>query len=253
MGAYTDLPRPTLFAHRGSSAHAPENTLAAFELAFRQGAPAIELDATLCGDQQVVVIHDQTVDRTTDGSGDVQRMPLSALKELDAGSWFDLAFKREKIPTLEEVFETVGKRLFINVELKNYASPWDDLPNRVANLVKKHNLSDRILFSSFNPVALLCVRFILPHVPRGLLVLSGKPGAWARGWLGRLFPCQALHPEASDVTDNLVMHAHQADRRVHVYTVNEPDEMARLFKLGVDGIFSDDPLLAQQVLARLTT
>ena len=250
---YAELPRPTLFAHRGSSAHAPENTLAAFELAIRQGIPAIELDATLCADGHVVVIHDETVNRTTGESGVVRHMPLAALKELDAGSWFAPAFKGEKIPTLAEVFETVGKRIFINVEIKNYDSPLDDLPARIASLVQKYDLANRLLFSSFNPVALLRVGRLLPQVPRGLLVLWGKKGAWARGWLGSRFPCQALHPEASDVTASLVTRIHQASRRIHVYTVNQPEEMTRLFGLGVDGIFTDDPPLAQQVLARIKT
>ena len=245
---YDDLPRPTIFAHRGSSAHAPENTLAAFELAIHQGAPAIELDAKYCLDGHVVVIHDQTVDRTTGSTGKVRQLPLKALKELDAGSFFDSTYKGEKIPTLEEVFETVGRRSFINVEITNYASPLDDLPDRIAGLVKKFNLADRILFSSFNPLALLRVRQLLPQVPRGLLVFHGASGSWARGWIGRRFPCQALHPEASDVTASLVARTHQAGRRMHVYTVNQPEEMRRLINLGIDGIFTDDPPLAQQVL-----
>jgi glycerophosphoryl diester phosphodiesterase len=247
---YADLPRPTLFAHRGSSAHAPENTLAAFELAVQQGAPAMELDATLCGDRQVVVIHDDTLLRTTATPGIVRKMPLKAIQELDAGSWFDPAFKGEKIPTLAQVFETVGKRIFINVEIKNYASPLDDLPDHLASLVVKHGMIDRVLFSSFNPIALLRVGKLLPQVPRGLLVFRGKQGAWARGWFGDRFPCQALHPEASDVSASLISKVHQANRRIHVYTVNQPDEMTRLYILGVDGIFTDDPPLAQHVLAR---
>ena len=250
---YADLPRPTIFAHRGASAHAPENTLAAFELAIRQGALAMELDATLCSGGQVVVIHDDTVKRTTGAPGVVRKMPLAAIRELDAGSWFAPAFKGEKIPTLAEVFETVGKRIFINVEIKNYASPLDDLPDHLASLVVKHGMVNRVLFSSFNPVALLRVGRLLPQVPRGLLVFRGKQGAWGRGWLGFRFPCQALHPEASDVTASLVSRTHQANRRLHVYTVNQVDEMTRLFALGVDGIFTDDPPLAQQVLATSKT
>ena len=94
---FADLPRPTIFAHRGASAYAPENTLAAFELAVRQQADAIELDATLCADGHVVVFHDLTVDRTTDGSGSIHKLPLSALKEFDAGCAFDIAFRGERI------------------------------------------------------------------------------------------------------------------------------------------------------------
>jgi len=107
-----DLPKPAVIAHRGACAYAPENTLAAFELAVQQQADAIELDATLSADGHVVVIHDTTVNRTTDGSGAVNNLSLAAIKELDAGSYYDIAFRGERIPTLSEVFETVGKKIF---------------------------------------------------------------------------------------------------------------------------------------------
>src|SRR5690348_16428729 len=106
------LPHPIVFAHRGASAYAPENTLAAFELALEQGAAAIEFDVKLSADGHIVVIHDRTVERTSDGSGRVNRLPLAALQKLDAGSWFSAEFRGAKIPTLDEVFETVGKKLF---------------------------------------------------------------------------------------------------------------------------------------------
>jgi glycerophosphoryl diester phosphodiesterase len=163
------LPKPTIFAHRGASAYAPENTLAAFKLAIEQKAPAIELDAKLSADGQIMVIHDQTVNRTTQGSGKVGEMTLAALRELDAGIHFTPPFKGEKIPTLEEVFETVGKQIFINVELTNYASILDDLPEKAATLVKRFGLTSSILFSSFNPLALLRAKRIVPEVPIGLL------------------------------------------------------------------------------------
>src|SRR5512147_1736179 len=130
----TFLPQPIIFAHRGASAHAPENTLAAFELALSQGADAIELDVKLSSDGQVVVIHDPTVDRTTGAKGRVKDMTLADMRTLDAGSFFSQNFVNEKIPTLEEVFETMGKRLFINVELTNYTTPRDHLVETVCML-----------------------------------------------------------------------------------------------------------------------
>jgi glycerophosphoryl diester phosphodiesterase len=245
----SELPRPAIFAHRGASAHAPENTLAAFELAIRQKADAIELDAKLSTDGQVVVIHDPTVDRTTDGHGWVGKMTLEALRELDAGTYFDVAFHGECIPTLEEVFETVGRETFINIELTNYVSPGDGLPQIVAGLVKHRHLETRVLFSSFNPQALIRAKRILPDVPIGLLASPGWSGCWTRSWLGRiLVPYDALHPERQDVTPRLVRAAHQRNQRVHTYTVNDPQEMRRLFDLGIDGVFTDDPALARQVL-----
>jgi glycerophosphoryl diester phosphodiesterase len=244
---FAGLPRPTIFAHRGASAYAPENTLAAFELAVRQNAEAIELDAKLSADGAIVVIHDQTVDRTTGVSGSVRQMPLSALRLLDAGSHFDIAFRGQKIPTLEEVFETVGGKIFINVELTNYASPGDDLPDKAAALVQQFNLAGSVMFSSFNPRALRQAKKILPQVPAGLLALPGLGGAWARSRFGQWVPHQALHPELRDVTPRLVQRIHRSRRRIHVYTVNFRQDMERLFALGVDGIFTDDPLLALQV------
>lgn len=239
--------RPTIFAHRGASAHAPENTLAAFDLALRQEADAFELDAKLSADGQVVVIHDQTVDRTTDGHGEVRNMTLPALKELDAGSFFDIAFRGERIPTLEEVFEAFGQKILINVELTNYATPADDLPVRVVELVKRHKLEKSILFSSFNPRALRMAHRLLPEVPKGMLALPGLPGWWARTWIGRIaVPYDALHPEISDVTPGLISKLHQQGRRMNVWTVNQAEDMQRLFSLGVDGIFTDDPELAQK-------
>lgn len=242
------LPRPTIFAHRGASAYAPENTLAAFELALRQGADAIELDAKLTRDGQIVVIHDQTVDRTTEGTGQVKEKTLAELRRLDAGSHFDVAFQGEPIPTLEEVLKAVGQLTFINIELTNYASVTDALPQKVAALVKKHKLSRRVIFSSFNPIALFRIRKLLPEAPIGLLALPGKQGAWARSWLGRILVYQSLHPEVNDVNPGLIKNTHRRGCQLFVYTVNQEEDMRRLFNLQVDGIFTDDPVLAQHVL-----
>lgn len=243
------LPRPMIFAHRGSSAHAPENTLAAFELAVQHSADAIELDAKLSADGQVMVIHDQTVDRTTPSRGRVRDLSLTALQRLDAGSYFDFAFRNQHIPTLDEVFASLGRQIYINVELTNYASPFDDLPKRVAELVRFYHLERQVLFSSFNPIALLRIRSYLPTAPTAILAMAGMNGAWARSglvshWLG----CQALHPATPDVTPALVDSVHRRGQRVHVYTVNQPEEMKRLLEMGVDGIFTDDPLLARQIM-----
>lgn len=246
---FQSLPRPTIYAHRGASAYAPENTIAAFELALRQHADAIELDAKLNADGQVVVIHDQTVDRTTDGHGKISQLTLAQLKQLDAGSHFDDAFRGEKIPTLSEVFEAVGKQTFINIELTNYASMFDALPDQVAKLVRSHSMEERVVFSSFNPRALLRARKLLPQVPIALLALPGPGGGWARSWLGRLLSYQSLNPEARDVTQQLVSRVHRYGCQLNVYTVNQADSMRRLFSMQVDGIFTDDVMLARQVVA----
>ena len=241
------LPRPTIFAHRGASAHAPENTLAAFELALAQGAEGIELDAKLSADGHAVVIHDATVDRTTDGHGRVKDMSLADLRSLGAGLFFAEKYRGEKVPTLEEVFEALGKRIFINVELTNYNTPGDHLVESVCILVKKFELQKRVLFSSFFASNLSKARGLLPEVPRGLLAFNGLLGAWARSFGFAFGRYQALHPNLKDVTPQQVQRVHRLERRVHVWTVNATEDMRRLFDWGVDAIFTDDPQLAVQV------
>lgn len=244
-----DLPKPAIIAHRGASAYAPENTLAAFELALRQFADGIELDAKLTRDGHIVVIHDQTVDRTTMHTGNVKNLTLAQLRKMDAGSHFDIAFAGETIPTLDAVFKAVGKLTYTNVELTNLISPLDDLPARVAALVKRHKLSQRVWFSSFNPIALLRIHRLLPDSPLGLLAWPGAAGWWARSALGRIIPYQSLHISLKDTKPGLVRRLHHDQRKIFVYTVNLEKDMRRLFEMDVDGIFTDDPLLARRVLA----
>ena len=243
-----DQSPPYFFAHRGASAYAPENTLEAFHLALEQGARLVEFDVKLTADQQVIILHDQTVDRTTDGSGNVKQLSVREIKKLDAGGWFDEKYRNVKIPTLDEVFESLGNSLCMNVELTNYATPFDGLVKRVCELVKKHRLESSILFSSFYPTNLIQARNLLPEVPCGQLALPGRSGWWQRSW-GGLINIQADHPFTSDVTSNTVVKAHNHGRLIHVWTVNGPDEMRRLCGLGVDGFFTDDPLLAGKILS----
>jgi glycerophosphoryl diester phosphodiesterase len=240
---------PVLFAHRGASKYAPENTLAAFELAVNQNADAIELDTKLTVDHKVIVIHDQTVDRTTDGSGKVTTFELAAIKELDAGGYFNPSYRGEKIPTLDEVLEAIGTKAFINIELANYASPFDPLPQITAEIVTRHDLAGTVLFSSFNPIALHKAKRALPRVPIGLLAAPGLSGIWARSQFGRLIPYDALHPEVCDTNQTLIQKAHRNGFRVHTYTVNDFERMKQLFSWQIDGIFTDDIPLARKALA----
>lgn len=243
----TSLPQPIVFAHRGASAHAPENTLAAFELALIQNADAIELDVKLSADGHIVVIHDPTVNRTTGSQGRVKDLSLAQLKSLDAGSFFSETYRGEKIPTLAEVFEAVGKRTLINVELTNYTTPRDKLVESVCKLVEHFGLQEHVMFSSFFASNLTRARACLPKVPRGLLALNGLLGAWARSFGFAFGRYQALHPNLHDVSPQQVQRVHRLKRRIHVWTVNTADDMRRLFHWNVDAIFTDDPQLAVQV------
>ena len=241
------LPKPAIIAHRGASLYAPENTLPAFQLAILQGADAIELDVKLSADGQVVVIHDQTIDRIIGEHGRVGELSLEVLKSLDAGSHFDIAFQGSQIPTLAEVLDNIGQRSFLNIELTNYDKITDNLPEKVADLINNHNLRHRILLSSFNPIALIRIYRLLPEVPIGLLSLPGKGGAWARSFIGKLIPYSSLHCKQTDVTTELVNRTQAKGKKLFVYTVNREEDIYRMFTMGVDGIFTDDPILAKQI------
>lgn len=239
---------PMLFAHRGACALAPENTIPSFELAVSHKADAIELDAKLSRDGHVMVIHDQTVDRTTDGTGKVMELSLAELKKLDAGSFFGKEFADTAIPTLDEVFEAVGKKIFVNVELTNYKSKSDELVEKVAETVKRHKMEDRVLFSSFLPVNLVKAQALLPNTPVALLCLPGLPGLLSRSALCRHYSPGIIHPYLSDVSQGYINSEHRQGRRVHVWTVNDEKDILRLKAIGADGIFTDNPLKARSVL-----
>jgi len=247
---FEQFPRPILLAHRGDKDHAPENTLPSFAQAIQKGADGVELDAKLTSDGHVIVIHDTTVDRTTNGSGKIQSFSLDAIRKLDAGSWFDKSFAGAQVPLLEEVFETVGKEKIINIELTNYATPRDGLVEAVCELIKKHNNEDQILFSSFFVSNLRIAAKMLPKVPRGLLAMPGLIGLWARSFGFMFGDYQALHPHISSVRREQIQRVHRVKRRVHVWTANTPDEIKQLADWDVDGIFTDDTALAVRALGR---
>lgn len=228
---------PKIIAHRGSSAHAPENTIAAFRLALEQGADGVELDVMLSKDGHLVVIHDDTVDRTTDGKGAVRDMTLEELRSLDAGGG-------QKIPTLDEVFEEFGGQFIINVELKNYSSVFDQLPVEAAMMINNYQLGKSVIVSSFNPFNLPRFHRRLPEPALGLIT---QPNS-AKKWVWRLFNYDALHPHFSDVDQVLVTALHQRNRQLNVWTVDDPAEIQRLADLGVDSIITNDPEAARKVL-----
>ena len=247
---FENFPTPIILAHRGDLTHAPENTLPSFQQAIQKGADGVELDAKLTADGHVIVIHDPTVDRTTNGKGRVATFPLEAIRQLEAGAWFNEKFRGTKVPLLEEVFETVGRDKLINIELTNYATPRDGLVIKVCELIKKHNNQKQIIFSSFFPSNLKIAAQTLPEVPRGLLAMPGMLGLWARSFGFMFGDYQALHPHISSATREQVQRAHRIQRRVHVWTANTPDEINQLKSWGVDAFFTDDPQTAVRALGR---
>ena len=245
-----NFPRPIVLAHRGDLAHAPENTLPSFQQAIQKGADGVELDAKLTVDGHVIVIHDPTLERTTNGKGRVASFTLEDVRKLDAGSWFNEKFHGTKVPLLEEVFETVGKEKVINIELTNYSTPRDGLVDKVCELIKRHNNQSQIIFSSFFASNLKRGAQLLPEVPRGLLAMPGIAGVWTRSFGFMFGEYQALHPHISSVSREQVQRVHRLNRRVHVWTANTPMEALKLRDYGVDGLFTDDPQTVLQALGR---
>lgn len=235
-------------AHRGASRAAPANTLAAFEKAVELGADGIEFDVHLSADGAPVVIHDFTVDATTDGSGRVAEMTLAQLEDLDAGSYFDPVFAGERIPTLEQVLETVGERLLLNIELKSMSLRDNGLERAVIAQVKRHGLDDRVILSSFNPLSLRRAKRSAPHIPTGLLYALDLPLPLRRAWLASLAPHEARHPEHRMVDARYMAWARRHGYRVNVWTVDDPDEMRRLIGLGVDSIITNAPDVLHEIL-----
>lgn len=241
---------PMCFAHRGARAYAPENTLLAFSMAFDLGAEAIECDVQTTRDDQLVIIHDGKVDRTTDGSGYVAEQTLSELRALDAGTGWRV---HQRIPTLDEAFDLVrrcGRE--INLEIKGESS---DQTLATAHIVGQRlhdldsDLRQRLLVSSFDHSALRSLKEHLPWLRVAALFgdeWNGQDLATQTLILG----AEAMHPAVALVTPTLVENAHNAGLRVNVWTANRWSVIRRLIDWGVDGIFSDYP--ARVIITRAT-
>lgn len=230
--------RTLVFGHRGAKAYAPMNTLPAFELALKQGADGIELDTHLTKDGRLIVLHDFTVDHTTNSQGYAKDKTLAEIKALDAGSYFNASFAGTQIPTLDEVFEAVGHKLLINVEIKSETVETDGVEQAVADCLTHHDMKKRIIVSSFNPLTLKRFRAILPDVPIGYL--------YAQDWtfspeVMDTVPHEARHPQYTMIDKAYMEWARSHGWRVNTWTVNDPAKAVELRGLGVDGIITDNP------------
>ena len=225
-------------AHRGASGRAPENTHASFAAALELGAEAIELDCQLSADGELVVIHDETLERTTDGRGPVGDRTWAELARLDAGAWFDAAYAGERIPRLADVVAQVRDRALLNVEIKSERDV-GAIERKLVDLVAREDAAEWVVFSSFHWDALRNVRAAAPWARLGVLCDEDpRRGGVA---LGRALRAEAVIPGRRWVDARVVEEAHAHGLDVWVWTVNEPGEMRRLLALGVDAIFSDWP------------
>lgn len=222
-----------VWAHRGASSRAPENTLAAFRAALEAGADGIELDVHLSRDGVPVVLHDETLERTTSGRGAVAALPVAALQRLDAGAWFAPRFRGEPLPTLEQVLDWVGGRVRLNIEIKSAAAG-----AAVLELLRAYPRV-RPLLSSFDHSLLERLRQCSPQLPLAFLTESRF---WRRA-LRRAVDCRAesLHPRQDLVSRPLLAACRRAGLAVYPWTVDDTKRMEALRRAGVDGLFTNDP------------
>ena len=244
------MEQPLVIAHRGARDVAPENTLAAFQAALDADADGIELDVTRCATGEIVVIHDDTLDRTTNGSGPVAEVTFSSLRALDAGTWFAPQFAGQRVPLLSEVLDLVGHQVRVNVEIKGRSWKDDGIEVEIAQMIRERGLGQEVVTSSFNPPALVRMRRAAPELQRGLLYAPNMPACLSPTWTRLLTRPEALHPYYAMMDTEAMHRARRQGHRVNVWTVNELEDMQAMIDLKVDAIITDHPARLRELLPR---
>lgn len=238
--------KPIVYAHRGASGYAPENTIAAFKKAVELGAGGIELDVQITTDGHVVVIHDTTVDRTSDGTGNVKEMTLAQIRSLDAGSWFSSEYAGEKIPTLEEVMEFLkDKDILLNIEIKPTPVYNHGVEEKVEELIRKYKMKDQIIISGFCHRNLEAIKAIDPELKTGLLYTALLSET---GWYAYMVGAKAVHPNYNYLDEIVFKQCREYGIQINTWTVNKREDMEKLVKAGVDGIITNYPDIALEVV-----
>jgi len=231
---------PKLIAHRGASAYAPENTLVAFELALRQGIDWIECDVTLSKDGVPVIFHDKTFKRMAKRTKYINQLTFEEIMQIDVGAWFSKKFSGQTTPTLEELLIFAKEnQIKINLELKPNAYKPKCLVMQVDQLIRQTNFTKNdLLISSFDSTSLMYAYKYMPQIQRGLLM-----DKWRRNWhhLAEKFQVSSIHCHYKLCTKERINKIKQANYILYCYTVNNGSKADKLFKKGIDGIFSDYP------------
>ncbi|WP_051331210.1 glycerophosphodiester phosphodiesterase family protein [Aneurinibacillus terranovensis] len=234
------------YAHRGSSIKYPENTLLAFSRAIKEGANGIELDVQLTKDNQVVVFHDLSLKRIIRRTGQISNYTLKEIQQFDAGVWKHARFKGAKIPTLHEVLRLAAKqKIMINIELKNLLAMKNGLEQRVIELIKEHNMSDRVVISTFNPLSLRILQNQADHIQRAFLYLGLLSDPWEYALEYR---CAYIHPPVHEVNEAFVTTSREKGLKIVPYQVDSLTEIKRMIDLGVDGVITPHPRLVHRLL-----
>ena len=232
-------PLPLIIAHRGDVTNAPENTLAAFRSAYDLGADGIELDVRLTRDGQLIVYHDRCLNRTSNGTGPVNRSTLADIRSLDVGAWFGAQFKGEKALTLDKVFESLPADYLINVEMKAIFKGVRLIAHRVAEVVRRHERWDSTLVASFNPIALWELRKIEPRIMRGYIWSRSHPYPIRSRCFGPFVQAQWYDP-ANDTYDPKVLHKiRQRGTKMLAWDVDFDSDVGKMALVRLDGAVTD--------------
>src|SRR5690625_3059748 len=240
-----------IFAHRGASKYAPENTMPAFNLAEKQGADGIELDLQLTKDNIPVILHDEKLKRTTNGIGFLKDCTLKDLKQLDAGYWFNREFKNTKILSFQDFLEWfIDTDLLLNAELKTNIFEYRGIEESVLKLIEKYNVKNRTTITSFNEKTIERVRKLDSNIQLGWLTSKAIPQI--DQFLDHIGANQ-VHIKTSLVPSKMINHLNDQKIPFRVYTVNRPIHFRRALKVNAEGIFTDVPDQMKHLLSTALT
>ena len=235
-----------IYAHRGYSALFAENTMTAFKEAEKAGADGFEIDVQLTKDEEIVVIHDEKVNRTTDGTGFVKDISYKDIRKLNANK---KAKKKEPIPSLNEVLEWMcSNKLVCNIELKNGIIPYEGMEAKVIQLVRKYNLMDRIVISSFNHYSIVHSYRLAPDIETAPLFNERLYMPWV---YAQSIRAKGIHPKYLSISDEIIADTLKNGIAVGPYTVNREADMKRLMRLNCTAIITDDPVKALRIRKQL--
>jgi glycerophosphoryl diester phosphodiesterase len=239
-----NLNKVLTIAHRGSSGERPENTMIAFKRSIEEGSDAIELDIQLSKDNEIIVCHDTTVNRTTNGTGYIRDMDLSTLKQLDAGSWFAKQFAGETLPLLNEVFELVPNHILINVEIKNKYE--GHLLRPLLELIKKYNRTDSVVISSFDHKFLKLLKLQEPKLKVGVLISCNMVNVMK--YIDSMeIEVYSIHPNYKFIDKEDIQEAVKRGIEVFPYTIDSNESLLTAINSGVTGIMTNYPSRLEKI------
>lgn len=244
FAAHSEMPK--VYAHRGGSQWAPENSMAAFRKCVENSVYGIELDIQQCKSGELVVIHDEDLKRTTDGAGLVKDKTYAEISKLDSGSWFDKQYKDERIPLLSDVLKLLQGKVVLNIEIKNTPIAYPGIEDELLKVLKDYPYPDTIIISSFDHEIL---KRLHDKSSKYAIALLGDPIIWDVGNYAKQMGATAWHPYYGSMRKDVVESAHKGSLKVNVCP-NKESEWQSLVDQGVDGIVTDDPKGLSEFLKR---